>query len=230
MNYVWEVLLAASSNNIEERELRFCPAIYASPYVEVSFTDLNATSVEETKTEINPLYRFTNIFSDLLNPDIQAYKQTRYIFFDIVMHYMAETDLLSGMHRQEFYFLFLVEEMQKGLFGEKTKEAFSLFDAREQRLIVTSLLGLYRSAHYKALFIGLIRELYENAIVYEGRDRAETIFLYVGRKETNEERKRVCFLVDTFLPLNENVAIFYDEHFGIMDVEEIMGIDRILLI
>lgn len=230
MNYVWEVLLAADSKNIEEQELRFLPAVNASPYVEVSFTDLNTVSVEDRETEINPLYRFTGIFSDLLNPDIRVYRDTGYIFFDVVMHYMAETDLLSGMHRQEFYFWFLAEEMRKGFFGERTAEAFSLFDVREQRLIVTSLLGLYRSAHYKALFTGLIRELYENAIVYEGRDRAETIFLYVGRKETDAERKRVHFLADTFLPINENVAIFYDEHFGVTDVEETMKMDRILLI
>lgn len=230
MNYVWEVLLDAGSKNIKEQELRFLPAVNASPYVEVSFTDLNAVSMENVETEINPLYRFTNIFSNLLSPDICAYKDIRYIFFDVVMHYMAETDLLSGMHRQEFYFWFMTEEMQKGFFGEKAAEAFSLFDAGEQRILITSLLGLYQAAHYKALFIGLIRQLYENAIIYEGRDRAETMFLYVGRKETNEERKRVHFLVDTFLPLNENVAIFYDKHFGVMDVEETMGMDRILLI
>lgn len=230
MNYVWEVLLAADKKNIEEQELRFLPAANASPYVEVSFTDLNAASVEDVETEINPLYRFTGIFSNLFNPDIRVYRDTRFIFFDAVMHYVAETDLLAGMHRQEFFFWFLVDELQKGYFGEKTAEAFSVFDVREQRIIVTSMLGLYQSAHYKALFTGVIRELYENAIVYEGRDRAETIFLYVGRKETDRERKRVHFLVDTFLPLNENVTIFYDEHFGVMDVEETMGIDRILLI
>lgn len=230
MNYVWEVLLAADNENIEERQIRFLPAVNASPYAEVSFTDLNTVSVEDAETEINPLYRFTGIFSDLLHPDIRSFRDARYIFFDVFMHYIAETDLLSGMHRQEFYFWFLVEELQKGFFGERTAEAFSLFDVREQRMIVTSLLGLYRSAHYKALFTGLIRELYKNAIVYEGRDRAETIFLYVGRKETDAERKRVHFLVDTFLPLNENVAIFYDKHFGVMDVEETMGMDRILLI
>lgn len=230
MNYVWEVLLAADSKNIKEQELHFLPAMSASPYVEVAFTDLNTVTLEDVETEINPLYRFTSVFSEMLSPNVSAYRDVRYLFFDAFMHYIAETDLRSGMHRQEFYYWFLMEEMQKGLFGEGSAEAFSLFDAGEQRAIITSLLGLYRSAHYKAFFIGVVKELYANAIIYEGRDRAETIFLYVGRKETDEERRRVQFLTDTFLPLNENVAVFYDEHFGVMDVEETMGMDRILLI
>lgn len=230
MNYVWEILLAAEDKKIEKEEIRFLPAKNASPYVEVSFADLNTASLEDAQIEVNPLYRFSSIFSELLAPDIQEYRSTRHIFLDAIMHYMAETDLLSGMHKQEFYFWFMLEEMQKGCFGEKSAEAFALFDAGEQRMIITSLLGLYRSSHYKELFIGLTKQLYENAIIYEGRDRAEAIFFYVGRKETDAERKRVQFLVDTFLPLDEKVEIFYDKHFGIIDVEETMGLDRILLI
>lgn len=230
MNYVWEILLAAENEKIEKEEIRFLPAVNASPYVEVSFADINTASLEEVHIDVNPLYRFSNIFSEMLAPDIQEYRSTRHIFLDAVMHYIAETDLLSGMHKQEFYFWFTLEEMQKGCFGEKSAKAFELFDAVEQRKIITSLLGLYQSAHYKELFIGLVKQLYENAIIYEGRDRAEAIYFYVGRKETDAEKKRVQFLIDTFLPLNEKVEIFYDKHFGIIDVEETMGLDRILLI
>lgn len=230
MNYVWEALLAAETDEIKQDEIRFLPAANASPYVEVSFADLNTTSLENARIEVNPLYRFSNIFSELFAPDIREYSSTRSAFLDAVMHYVAETDLLSGMHKQEFYYWFVLDEMQKGMFGEKAAEAFGLFRAEEQRLIITSLLGLYRSAHYKEIFKSLVKQLYENTIIYEGRDRAETIFFYVGRRETDLERKRVQFLTDTFLPLNEEIEIFYDKHFGIMDVEETMGLDRILLI
>lgn len=230
MNYVWEVLLAAESEKMERSDIRFLPAKAPSPYVEVSFEELNTTSLETAQVEVNPLYRFSGIFSELFSPDIMEYQALRGIFLDIVMHYMAETDLLSGMHRQEFFFWFLLEEIKKGFFGGKSADAFALFEAEEQRMIVTSMLGLYRSAHCKELFKGLIKGLYENAIIYEGRDRAEAVYLYIGRKETEAERKKIHFLADTFLPLNENVEIFYDKHFGIMDVDETMVTDMLLLI
>lgn len=230
MNYVWEALLKAREQGIAEYDLRFLPARSPSPYMEVALEDLNKDRIEELQIKVNPLYRFNNIFSGIFAPDIWEYTDARTIFLDVFLHYAAVTDLLSGMHRQEYYYCFMAEELQEGIFGEKAAEAFALFQSGQRRKIVMSLLGLYQAGHYKKIFISLVKALYENAIIYEGRDRAEAIFLYVGRKETDEERKRVQFLVDTFLPLDEKVEIFYDKHFGIIDVEETMGLDRILLI
>ncbi|MCM1561485.1 MAG: hypothetical protein NC123_18410 [Butyrivibrio sp.] len=230
MNYVWEALLKAREQGIAEDDLRFLPAGCPSPYMEVSFEDLNKDRIEDLQIKVNPLYRFNNIFSGIFTPDIREYTDTRTIFLDVFLHYVAGTDLLSGMHRQEYYYWFMAEELQKGIFGKKAAEAFVLFQPGQQRRIVMSLLGLYQAGHYKEIFISLVKALYENAIVYEGRDRAETMFLYIGRRETGEERKRVGLLIDTFLPVNESVEVFYDKHFGIMDMEETMALDRILLI
>lgn len=230
MNYVWEVLLAARKTEIGEAGLHFYPEQAPSPYVEVSFAEMNTVSLEDAEVGVNPLYRFSDIFSEMFAPDIHAYEKARSLFLDVFMHYMARSDLLSGMHRQEYYLWFLREDLLGKVYGERAAEAFSLFDKKEQRRIVTALLSLYRSGHGKAIFRELVTVLYENAIVYEGRDRAEALYLYVGRRETEEERKRVGFLTDTFLPVNEEVKVFYDSHFGIVDLEETMIMDRVVLI
>lgn len=230
MNYVWEALLTADEEGIDPRELRFIPAQNASPYVEVSFADLNRTGLEDTRVEVNPLYRFSTLFEEIFAPDNQKYEKLREIFLDVFMHYVAETDLRSGMHKQEYYFWFLLEELQKGMFGERAAAAIQLFDKRERRLIVTSLLGLYQSACYEEVFRQLIKNIYKNAIIYAGRDKADAIYLYVGEKETETERNRIRFLIDTFLTLNVDTQIFYDRHFGILDVESTMKMDAILLI
>lgn len=230
MNYVWEAVLTGEDNGIDRGGLRFVPAKNPSPYVEVSFADLNITELEERRVEVNPLYRFAAVFEELFGPDNREYEKLREIFMDVFLHYAAETDLLSGMHRQEYYFWFLMVELQGGTFGGQAAEAMELFNKRERRLIVTSLLGLYRSGYYEEIFRQLIRQLYENAIVYGGCDKADALYLYVGRRETETERKRIGFLTDTFLPLNEDVRVFYDRHFGILDVEETMQTDKILLI
>ncbi len=230
MNYVWEVLLAARDTEIGEEGLRFYPERESSPYVEVSFAEINTVALEKAEVGVNPLYRFSNIFSEIFSPDMYAYETVRRFFLDILMHYMARTDLLSGMHRQEYYLWFLQEDLLGKVYGEQAAEAFSLFDRKEQKRIAAALFSLYRSGHGKALFRELMTALYENAIVYEGRDRAEALYLYVGKRETEEERKRVGFLTDTFLPVNEEVQVFYDSHFGILDLEETMILDRIMMI
>ncbi len=230
MNYVWEVLLAARETEIKEAGLRFNPEREPSPYVEVSFADMNTTELQEAGVGVNPLYRFSYIFSEVFSPNIHMYEEARTLFLDIFMHYIARADLLSGLHRQEYYLWFLREELQGNIYGERAAQAFALFGRKAQRKIAAALLSLYRSGHGKAIFRELVTELYEDAIVYEGRDRAEALYLYVGKRETEEERKRVGFLTDTFLPVNEDVKVFYDSHFGIMDLAETMVLGRIALI
>lgn len=166
----------------------------------------------------------------MFSPDLHAYEKARSLFLDVFMHCMAQSDLRSGMHRQEYYFRFLREDLLGGVYGRQAAEAFSLFGIREQKRIVAALFSLYRSGHGKAIFMKLMTELYENSFVYEGRDRAETLYLYVGKGETEEERKRVGFLTDTFLPVNEDVKVFYDSHFGVIDLDETMIMDRIMLV
>lgn len=230
MNYVWEVLLAARETGIGEAGLRFFPEQAPSPYVEASFAEMNMTALEDAEVGVNPLYRFNDIFSEMFAPDIHAYEKARSLFLDVFMHCMARSDLLSGMHRQEYYLRFLREELLGKVYGRRAAEAFSLFGGKEQRKIAAALLSLYRSGHGKALFRNLVTALYENAVVYEGRDRAEAIYLYVGRRGTGEERKKVGFLTDTFLPVNEEVEVFYDSHFGIVDLDETMVMDRVMLV
>lgn len=230
MNYVWEVLLAAEKTEIGEKGLRFYTEKDPSPYVEVSFAEINTAVLEKAEVGVNPLYRFSNVFAEMFSPDIRAYEKARNLFLDVFLHYIARTDLLSGMHRQEYYLCFLREALLRKVYGERAAEAFVLFDKEKQRQITAALLSLYRSAHGKTIFRGLVTALYENVIVYEGRDRAEALYLYVGKRETEEERKRVGFLIDTFLPVSEEVNVFYDSHFGVMDLEETLVMDRIMLI
>lgn len=229
MNYIWEALLLAKKDGIREQELHFAAAEDPSPYIEVSFCDLNTAAITDKTIEVNPLYRFAEIFAELLDRNITEYSQIRTLFLDVLLHYFAHTDLRMGLCKQEFYFRFLLEEMKKGVFGKRAKEGIEMFDPMEQKRIATAFADVCRSGNDLAIFIRLMKNLYDNSIVYISRDRANEILLYTGTAETDRERKRIGFLTDTFLPLGEDVKVFFSEHFGILDVEETMVIDRILL-
>lgn len=62
MQYIWEVVLAAEKNGIREADLRYEVAEVRSPYLEVSFCDLNTQTVEQTAVEVNHFTAFL-IFS-----------------------------------------------------------------------------------------------------------------------------------------------------------------------
>ena len=69
MQYIWEVVLAAEKNGIREADLQYEVPEVRSPYLEVSFYDLNTQTVEQTAVEVNPFYRFFDIFSGVLDID-----------------------------------------------------------------------------------------------------------------------------------------------------------------
>ena len=58
MQYIWEVVLAAEKNGIREADLRYEVAEVRSPYLEVSFCDLNTQTVEQTVVEVSILPLF----------------------------------------------------------------------------------------------------------------------------------------------------------------------------
>ena len=230
MQYIWEVVLAAEKNGISEADLQYEVPEVRSPYLEVSFYDLNTQTVEQTAVEVNPFYRFFDIFSGVLDINQKEYGKTKEIFVDAVFHYLALTDLRMGMSRKDYYFKFLVEELESGQFGRKAKAAIQLFSSYEKKYIVLALMDVISSRNYREIFKWLFQEIYQDSIIYKSMDCANELYIYVGSAETQEERKRVQFLLDTFLPIGVRTEVFYQEHFGILEVEETMILDKVLLI
>ena len=224
MQYIWEVVLAAEKNGIRGADLQYEVPEVRSPYLEVSFYDLNTQTVEQTVVEVNPFYRFFDIFSEILDINQKEYEKTREIFVDTVFHYLALTDLRMGMSKKDYYLKFLAEELESGQFGSKAKAAMRLFSRYEKRYLVVA------SRNYLEIFKWLFQEIYINSMIYVSMDCANELYIYVGSAETQEERERVQFLLDTFLPIGMRTEVFYLEHFGILDMEETMVIDKVLLI
>ena len=230
MQYIWEVVLAAEKNGIREADLRYEVAEVRSPYLEVSFCDLNTQTVEQPVIEVNPFYRFFDIFGEILDINQKEYEKTREIFVDAVFHYLAHTDLRMGMSREDYYLRFLSEEFEGGLFGRSAKKAFETFSIHEKKYVMLALMDVTRTRNYLEIFKSLFRKIYPDSMIYVGMDAANELYIYVGREETPEERRKVQFLLDTFLPIGVRTEIFYAEHFGILDVEETMVLDKLLLI
>ena len=103
MNYAWEVVLQAEKENQSRDMLQFVEASEPSPYIEVSMTDLNMDALEESRVEINPLYRFEDVFGRLFDKNVEEMKKTREIFFDVCMHYIVQLDLREGISKEDFY-------------------------------------------------------------------------------------------------------------------------------
>ena len=213
MNYVWEAALAADKSGIPREALRFRPVRNGSPYAEVVFENLNTGELQETWVEVNPLYRFAKEFSALFDINLQDYEQTRLLYFDVVMHALIQMDLRQG---------FLLRDLMEGVCGSQAARVLERFEKTQLRRLLRLVLKLYECGSSIYLFKEVMRCLYPDSLVYASNEAVRQVLIYVGVKETKEEREKLEFLQDMFLPINYQVFLFWEHHFGIIDVEEMV--------
>ncbi|WP_250277266.1 hypothetical protein [[Clostridium] colinum] len=227
MNYTWEVAIKADKSNIKRENLNYKPTRYGSPYMEVAFENINTRQIEEHIIEVNPLYRFQNIFMELFDINLEKYKDTREYFFDIFMQYMIQLDLRQGYSKKEYYYKFILKEILNKFYSNQNIEAIKCFNKEEVYIIFCFVVRLYNCGSSVFLFKQIMRKLYKKSIVYASNDYVDEYLIYIGRKETEKERQKIKFIVGMFLPINFKIHLFWENHFGIIDVDETMKIDEI---
>ena len=69
MNYIWELVIRAKKSGINLNAITYKFDDDVSPYMELSFADINESGILST-VNINPYYRYYEIFKNLLNSDL----------------------------------------------------------------------------------------------------------------------------------------------------------------
>ena len=166
---------------------------------------------------------------ELFDINLHKYKDMREYFFDIFMQYMIQLDLRQGYSKKEYYYKFILKEILNKLYSNQNIEAIKCFNKEEVYLIFCFAIRLYNCGSSVFLFKQIMRMLYKKSIVYASNDYVDEYLIYIGKKETEEEIKKINFIVGMFLPINFKIHLFWENHFGIIDVEETMKIDEIAL-
>lgn len=230
MNYVWDILLKADKENLAREEIQFTLAKVASPYMEIAFTDINTSSLPEDKiVEVNPYYRFYDIFKDLFDINIEESKQLREVLFDILIHYLGKLDLNQGMNKEEFYKKFIIEDIKNGLFGEEVYSNTKYFKKDELDYVLSGLITLYNTGTSLHLFNKILNKVFKNNRVYINQDNPKEMYIYLGKRKTQELNKKIETIIKLFLPISINALIYWDQHFGILGAENTMILDEIIM-
>lgn len=238
MNYFWEVALRADDLGIPREKLHYIPAAACSPYIEASFLDLNEDSLGDGIVEGNPLYRFTSIFGQVFDANLDVadaegnlygMRKAREVLFDVVMQYMISLDLRQGLCHSEYYLRFILKDFLKNVCGADCAAGVDAFSHIELRKVLSCILGLYRCGFSLTIFRRAMRAIYPDSLVYANNDHAHELLAYIGKKETEKEHRKIKFLQDVFLPINYTIHLFWEHHFGIIDVDVTMELDEMVL-
>lgn len=230
MNYLWEVYLKAGQQGASEHRIRFTMAKEYSAYMEVSYPLLNQDSVETgVAVEVNPYYRFYDIFKDLYHPEMGEYTKLRESVTNLVLHQLAGNDAVSGMTREEYYKKLLYQDLADGAFGELARETAGMFTREERETVLSGLLRQYQTGSSLDIFKDMMEALVPDNIVYQSNENFHEILVYIGRRKSEKTEAAVNFLVRMFVDLPYHVELYYEYHFGIIGIEETMRMDGMAL-
>lgn len=219
----------ADQAEIPREEIQYKAVQNGSPYAEVVLEHINNKRIEDTQVEVNPLYRFAKEFSAIFDLNLEGYEQTRALLFDVVMHYMVQLDLRQGLSKQEYALRFLLTDLLTGVCGKQAAQAILYFEKKKLRRLLRMIFKLYRCGSSISLFREVMRCIYPDSLVYASNDRIRQVLVYIGTKDTPVERARIAFLQDMFLPIYFQVFLFWEHHFGIIEIAETMRIDDMVL-
>lgn len=231
MNYIWDVLLKAAKEKLNKNNITFVNAKVSSPYLEIAFDELNTTTIKENcKIEVNPNYRFYEIFKDLFNINLTEDEEIRNFILDILMHYLAKLDLKSGLCKKELYKKFILNDMMNGVYGQKLENINKYFNDKEINCLLNGFIHLSKTGTSLYIFNKVMKEIFERSIILLSKDKENDMYIYLGVKKNSRLQNKIEIILDSFLPINMKVNLFWNKPFGIIGIKETMKIDEIIMV
>ncbi len=230
MNYIWDLLIKAQEAGIGKEQIVFVPAQVYSPYMELSLAELNAKPGEHgIEVEVNPHYRFPDLFDGLLDINLTENEELRRTLTDILLHFLAELDLTQGMNRREFYIRFVLRDMEAGSFGDRVKEGLGLFSREERDLIAEAVLRMYETGEPLHLLRSTVGKVFPRSTIYVNSEERDEMLFYIGQKKNEQRLRKLELLMELFLPVRYRTEVYWEYHVGILDADETMVLDRIAM-
>jgi hypothetical protein len=228
MNYVWDLVIAAHQTGIPIEQLTFTPAKIYSPYMELSNEHLNFKQIEP-EIELNPYYRFYEIFKDLFDINNDDDWELRNVLFDIIIHFLTGIDLRQGMNKTEFYLRFIHREIAAGRFGPAVRKKFALFTEVEQNIVVENVYQLLITGEMFYLLKDTMRRIFKHAMIYANYETANELLFFIACEKTDLNVLKLEVIKELFLPLQFVTLTYWQDHFGVIGRDETMHMDHIAL-
>lgn len=230
MNYIWDMAIKALRQDITPEAITFVHSKKCSPYMELAFEDINTALLEpDTVVEVNPYYRFCDIFKNFLDVNFREHEEIQTVFFDIITHYLLFIDRHQGLCKREYYGKFILNDIKNGVFGQAVQQNVEVFTLDERHIFLSGLISLNYTGASVHLLKLVIRQIFVNSIIYYRSEDTSEVLIYLGTAETAATRRKIDTILTFFLPLGFAYRLYWEKHFGIIGMDQTMGINNIVI-
>ena len=207
MSYIWEDYRA---------EKIFRTGKKISPYMETAENN-------HVLCEVNPLIRFSEIFSD---SDVLSENEA---LANMIFHYLAMTDMLSGINESQIKVNWLEKEILKGSFGEKLKDNWNMIQPKHQEILLYTLLHRLETQQIENEFFNACKKLFESiSLIYE--KNTDTYYFYISEDKTEYNEMLLDTAVMIFWDIQYKLEVIWKNHYGIIDSDDTMKIQNIYIL
>jgi len=228
MNYIWDLVIKAGQSGIHKKNIEFSVAESYSPYMELSCEVLNIRKIEH-EVEVNPYYRYYEIFKDMFNINNNEDREFRDKLFDTTMHFLSDIDVLQGMNKKEYYIRFILKDINSGLLGNSAKEKINLFNEEEKAMLAGNILKLYITGQALYLLKDTLRHIFKGSIIYANYETLDELLFFINYRRNAVNESKLELIKEIFLPVKFRTEVYWKDHFGIIGVEETMKVDSIAM-
>lgn len=227
MNYIWELSIKAKNDGINENNIFYKVGKPFSGYMELSFENMNQEDVLY-EVEINPYYRYYEIFKNLFEPNTKENTELIEITHDLTIHHLKDIDVLMGMSKREYYIKFIINDIKKGLFGDFIKDRIEFFSKEEQKVLGNNILSLFLTDEGIYLLKDTMRKIFTSTYIFSNASEKDEIVFFLRTKRTKEKEEKLELIKYIFLPFKCIVEVYWEHIFGVIGIDELMKINKIM--
>ncbi len=219
MNKIWEFMYE------NQEKIRYRQTEYFSPYYEVSQESIKETEEQTYQVSFNSFYRYEKVFEALF--DIDMKEESRELLFDCILHYLVCEEFKLGITGEEYEIRQCFHAIEQGVYGDHVQDMFLSLSKEKKHFIARTL---YKQSRLRAsvyLFAEAVTKILDNCVVYRNKLQPAVILVYIQEKNITNQQKILMALEELFLPLNYTMRIFKEKHFGVIEAEQTLEMDKI---
>lgn len=229
MMFSWEFYIRRLQEVGDLDGVIFKMPIRYSPYMELSFENINTVLAKQQEVEVNPYYRFAPIFQAMFLPDDTEDQEIKAVLFDLIFHYLTELDCKKGMTKREFYIQFVCRDIESGLFGGQVADDFRHLPQHEKQIIANNLIRLYKTGEGVYLFQDTVMKLFTKATVFAHIGDKDRLIIHLHTEETVEKKRKMNLLKALFLPFKYGLEFYWEYIFGVLAEDAFMVQEEIII-
>ena len=142
--------------------------------------------------------------------------------------YLRELDFASGTTVIDIVCEKILEDIRKGILGKNLKKYFLLLNREEQQYIALLIYNekINNVNCMKNFRLG-IKYFFIDSLIYRQKSEKNKIIVYINKPKNKVNIAKIKTLELLFLELGIELKVFWENHFGVVNVDETLKIDEI---